>query len=300
LYTPIFLLYPLAEVEVLVRKETVIFIIFIIFLNLASNKYNKIYCNIYTIFLFPISFLIWEPVIFFFPFIFFILYLKNYKKNILETILKILLISSPSIITFLFVILNPLSEVGHEKMCKALIFFFKENCYMALEMLKSKSTIAQQFTENFPAYKIENFIRHILIILVGFFPFFILSANSKLNKKNVNLFFKFKSFLVPSIILLGLTPVCFAAMYDWGRVVNISYTFSIFTYFFLLKNNYILFKEDKSFIFIKKIFSNKNYYFIFFFIYCFCWNIKTVITDKVGSIPLYKIITKSAKILINY
>ena len=154
LYTPIFLLYPLAEVEVLVRKETVIFIIFIIFLNLASNKYNKIYCNIYTIFLFPISFLIWEPTIFFFPFIFFILYLKNYKKNILETIFKILLISSPSIITFLFVILNPLSEVGHEKMCKALIFFFKENCYMALEMLKSKSTITQQFTENFPAYKI--------------------------------------------------------------------------------------------------------------------------------------------------
>ena len=300
LYTPIFLLYPLAEVEVLVRKETIIFIIFIILLNLASNKYNKKYCNIYTIFLFPLSFLIWEPTIFFFPFIFFILYLKNYKKNILITILKILLISSPSIITFLFVILNPLSEVGHEKMCRALVFYFKENCYMALDMLKSKSTIAQQFTENFPAYKIENFIRYILIILLGFLPFFILSTNSKLNKKNVNLFFKFKSFLVPSIILLVLTPVCFAAMYDWGRVVNISYTFSIFTYFFLMKNNYIFFKEGKSFIFIKKIFNNKNYYFILFFFYCFCWNIKTVITDKIGSIPLYKIITKSAKILINY
>jgi hypothetical protein len=171
---------------------------------------------------------------------------------------------------------------------------------MALEMLKSKSTIAQQFTENFPAYKIENFIRYILIILVGFFPFFILSANSKLDKKKINLFFKFKSFLFPSIILLGLTPVCFAAMYDWGRVVNISYTFSIFTYYFLIKNNYIFFKEDKSFLYIKKVFNNKNYYFILFFVYSFCWNIKTVITDKVGSIPLYKIITKSAKILINY
>jgi len=300
LYTPIFLLYPLAEVEVLVRKETVIFIIFIIFLNLASNKYNKIYCNIFTIFLFQISFLIWEPTIFFFPFIFFILYLKNYKKNILKTIVKILLISSPSIITFLFVILNPLSEIGHKKMCIALIIFFQENCYMALDMLKSKSTITQQFTENFPAYKIENFIRYILIILVGFLPLFILSANSKLDIKKINLFFKFRSFLIPSIILLGLTPVCFAAMYDWGRVVNISYTFSIFTYFFLIKNNYIFFKEDRSFSLIKKSFDNKNYYVILFFIYCFCWNIKTVITDKVGSIPLYKIITKSAKILINY
>jgi hypothetical protein len=89
-------------------------------------------------------------------------------------------------------------------------------------------------------------------------------------------------------------------MYDWGRVVNISYTFSIFTYFFLIKNNYIFFKEGKSYLLIKKMFNNKNYYYIVFFVYCFCWNIKTVITDKVGSIPFYKIITKSAKILINY
>jgi len=300
LYTPIFLLYPLAEIEVLVRKETIIFILFIIFLNLASNKYRPKYSNIYIFFIFPISFIIWEPVIFFFPFIFFILYLKNFKKNILQTIFRISFISIPSLAVFLFVILNPLHEDGHEKMCKDLMFFFQENCYMALILLKTKSTILQQFTENIPSYKIEYFLRHILIILIGFMPLFILTANSELYKNKTNLFFKFKSFLIPLIILLSLTPICFAAMYDWGRVVNISYTFSIFTYFFLIKNNYILFKENKSFLLIKKFFNNKNYYYILFFIYCFCWNIKTVITDKIGSVPIYKIITKSAKILINY
>jgi hypothetical protein len=300
LYTPIFLLYPLAEIEVLVRKETIIFILFIIFLNLASNKYSPKYSNIYIFFIFPISFVIWEPVIFFFPFIFFILYLKNFKKNILQTIFRISFISSPSFTVFLLVILNPLSENGHEKMCKDLMFFFQENCYMALTLLKTKSTILQQFTENIPSYKIEYFLRHILIILIGFMPLFILTANSELYKKKANLFFKFKSFLIPLIILLSLTPICFAAMYDWGRVVNISYTFSIFTYFFLIKNNYIIFKENRSYLSIKKIFNNKNYYYILFFIYCFCWNIKTVITDKIGSVPIYRIITKSAKILINY
>ena len=66
LYTPIFLLFPLGEIESLVRKETVIFIMFIIFLFLASNKYNEKYCNNYVLFIFPISFLVWEPVIFFF------------------------------------------------------------------------------------------------------------------------------------------------------------------------------------------------------------------------------------------
>ena len=297
LYTPIFLLFPLGEIESLVRKETVIFIIFIIFLSLASKKYNEKYCNYYIFFIFPISFLIWEPVIFFFPFIFFILYLKNYKKTVLKTFFKTLIISIPSVIVFLLVILNPLSEVGHDKMCQELMSLFQERCYMSLSLLKSKSTILQQFMTS---YKIEYIVRYILIIIVGFLPLFILSANSKLYKNKTNLFFKFKSFFSPLIILLSPVPILFAAMYDWGRVVNIAYTFSIFTFFYLIKNDYFHLKEGHFYLSIKKIFNNKKYYYIVFFIFCFCWNIKTVISDRVGSFPIYRIITKSVKILINY
>jgi hypothetical protein len=298
LYTPIFLLFPLGEIESLVRKETVIFIIFIIFLSLASNKYNEKYCNNYIFFIFPISFLIWEPVIFFFPFIFFILYLKNYKKDILRTVAKTLLISIPSFIIFVLVILNPLSEVGHDKMCQELMSLFQERCYMSLSLLKSKSTILQQFTAN--NYKIEYLVRYFLIIVVGFFPLFILSENSKLYKKKIDLFFKFKSFFKPLIILLSAVPILFAALYDWGRAVNIAYTFSIFTYFYLIKNNYFQLNEGHFYSSIKKFFNNKKYYYITFFIFCFCWNVKTVISDRVGSFPIYRIITKSIKILINY
>ena len=215
LYAPIFLLFPLGEIESLVRKETVIFIIFIIFLFIASNKYNQKYCNFYIFFIFPISFLIWEPVIFFFPFIFFILYIKNYKKNILKTVLKITLISIPSFITFLLVILNPLSDIGHDKMCLELMSLFQERCYMSLALLKSKSTIIQQFTSN--NYKFEYFIRYISIVVVGFFPLFVLSADSRLNKNNINLLFKFRSFFTILIILLTPIPILFAAMYEIGR-----------------------------------------------------------------------------------
>ena len=298
LYTPIFLLFPLGEIESLVRKETVIFIIFIIFLSLASNKYNEKYCNNYIFFIFPISFLIWEPVIFFFPFIFFILYLKNYKKDILRTVAKTLLISIPSFIIFVLVILNPLSEVGHDNMCQKLMSLFQERCYMSLSLLKSKSTILQQFTAN--NYKIEYLVRYFSIIVVGFFPLFILSENSKLYKKKIDLFFKFKSFFKPLIILLSAVPILFAALYDWGRAVNIAYTFSIFTYFYLIKNNYFQLNEGHFYSSIKKFFNNKKYYYITFFIFCFCWNVKTVISDRVGSFPIYRIITKSIKILINY
>jgi len=297
LYTPIFLLFPLAEIESLVRKETVIFIIFIIFLFLASNKYNKKYCNNYILLIFPISFFIWEPVIFFFPFIIFILFLKNFENNIKKTFLKIFFIILPSLIIFFLVILNPLSAIGGEKMCEKLLTVFGERCYMSLGLLTSKSTIAQQFSNT---YKLEYILRYALIIIVGFFPLFILSANSKFYKKKINLIFKFKSFFLILIILLCPTLVLFAAMYDWGRVVNISYTFSILSFLFLLKNKYLQIYERKFYLLIKNFLSIKRYNYITFFLYCFCWNIKTVISDKIGTIPIYQIIRKSAKIVINF
>ena len=297
LYSPIFLLFPIGEIESLVRKETVIFILFIIFLYLSSNKYHEKYCNSYIFFIFPMSFLIWEPVIFFFPFIIFILYIKNFKKNVTRVVYKTLIICIPSFATFLLTILNPLSDSGHDKMCLELMSVFQERCYMSLALLKSKSTILQQFTAN--NYKVEYFIRYILIIIVGFLPLFILCTNSKLNKKKIIFPIRFRFFFKILIILLIPVLILFAAMYDWGRVVNIAYTFSIFTYFFLIKNKYFKLYEGYLYSNLKKFFINKKYYYILFFLYFSCWNIKTVISDRVGSFPIYRIITKSLKIVIN-
>lgn len=299
IYTPIFLLFPIAEIESLVRKETVIFILFIIFLNLASNKFNKKYCNFYIFFIFPISFLIWEPIIFLFPIIVFILYLKNYQKNLLSIFFRIFLITSPSLIIFFLTILNPLSEIEHNKMCENLMTNFKENCGMALSMLKSKSTIIQQFTEVIPLYKIEYFIRYILILFVGFLPLLILSYNSNFINKKIKILNCFKSFLGPLLLLLSSVPIFFAAMLDWGRVTNISYTVSVLLYFFLLKNNYIYVVPSNIYLSINKFLNKKYYYYFFFILYCFCWNIKTIFSEKIGSFPIYRIALKAFKILIN-
>lgn len=299
IYTPIFLLFPIAEIESLVRKETVIFILFIIFLNLASNKFNKKYCNFYIFFIFPISFLIWEPIIFLFPIIVFILYLKNYQKNLLSIFFRIFLITSPSLIIFFLTILNPLSEIEHNKMCENLMTNFQENCGMALSMLKSKSTIIQQFTEVIPLYKIEYFIRYILILFVGFLPLLILSYNSNFINKKIKILNCFKSFLGPLLLLLSFVPMFFAAMLDWGRVTNISYTVSVLLYFFLLKNNYIYVVPSNIYLSINKFLNKKYYYYFFFILYCFCWNIKTIFSEKIGSFPIYRIALKGFKMLIN-
>ena len=43
IFTPIFILYPIAEIEVLARKEIFIFCIFLIYLNLNVNFIQKLY-----------------------------------------------------------------------------------------------------------------------------------------------------------------------------------------------------------------------------------------------------------------
>lgn len=57
---------------------------------------------------------------------------------------------------------------------------------MSLGLLTSKSTIAQQFL----IPKFEYIVRYILIIIVGFFPLFVLCANSKFYKKKNKSYFQ--------------------------------------------------------------------------------------------------------------
>ena len=101
-----------------------------------------------------------------------------------------------------------------------------------------------QFTETTKLYSFEVFIRYFLIILVGFGPIFLLSFNTKLKIKL--LFFQyFNNLLYPILIILSPILIMFSAMVDWGRVVNISYTFTVLFYFYLFQNNLLEINLDK-------------------------------------------------------
>ena len=63
IFTPIFILYPVAEIEVLARKEIIVFSLFLIYLLIPRYSNFKIFSL--AIFLF-LATLIWEPIIFFF------------------------------------------------------------------------------------------------------------------------------------------------------------------------------------------------------------------------------------------
>ena len=63
IFTPIFILYPVAEIEVLARKEVFIFIYLLLYTLIPISRKN--YKFFYKLCLFPCAILIWEPVVFF-------------------------------------------------------------------------------------------------------------------------------------------------------------------------------------------------------------------------------------------
>ncbi len=295
IFTPIFILYPIAEIEVLARKEIFIFIYFLIYTFIPIEK--KTHKFFYKLCLLPVVILIWEPVIFFILFFLFLDLIENKIKKIDKLFFLQITSYFPSILLAIYIALNPISDESHKLMANSLMENFNENCYMSCGLLKTKSSIYQQFQGNFDKYSVEIFIRYILIIIIGFGPLFILLFNSKI-KNEVFFLSKFKNLLIPYLLLLSPIIILFAMGYDWGRWVNISYVFSIISFVYIYKYNLITlsekFLENKIFVNIKK----KTFIFIVIF-YCFGWNPKTAITGDVASFPGYRIPYKALKIVLN-
>ena len=294
IFTPIFILYPIAEIEVLARKEVFIFIILLIYLFIPINKIGL--QNIYKIIMLPLSVLIWEPVVFFLLFWISLDIINNkYQKINLENLTK-LLPYLPAVSVAFYIIFNPMTLEQHDQMDEFLANNFNEKCYMSCDLLKSKSTIFQQFQVNFSKYSFEVFLRYFLIIIIGFGPLFILLFYSKLKDKNLIFFKNFNNLLIPFLFILSPVLVLFAMGYDWGRWVNISYVFSIISYVYLYKKRKIFISENK--IQNNKLNKvSKKIFVLFFVIYCFGWNPKTVITGDVASFPGYRIPYKVFKLL---
>ena len=293
--SPIFILYPIAEIEVLARKETIVFSLFLIYLLIPRNSNFKSFSLIsFSV----LSILIWEPTIFFYPLLFIYEIIDRKVKKFNFEIFKIFVSFVPSIIIALIIIFDPLSKDQHEIMAFVLKNEFNQSCYMSCALLAGKSTVIQQFEGNFGKYSLEVFVRYFLIIFIGFYPLNLLIKNSSLKIKNLIFANFFKTLLKLFWVCLLPVIILFAMGYDWGRWVNITYVFLALTYFKLLIDGHIEinFKNLEQ-TFLYKI-KGKTYV-IFFIIFCFGWNPKTVITGDVASFPGYRIPYKVFKILNN-
>lgn len=287
IFTPIFLLYPVAEIEVLGRKEVFIFSFFLIYLTF-NNFREKI---LYKIFILPLLILIWEPVIFFFTFWLIIDYMEDVFKLNYRSLIKYFSTFLPAILLGFYIALNPISENDHQNMALFLKDNFNENCYMSCALLLSKSSIYDQFQSNFGLYNFEIILRYFLIILIGFGPLFILIKFSQFKKLNNKIF-----------LLLILPPifVIFMMMSDWGRVVNIFYTFSIISFLYLYKKKLLTIDNRIEKIFFTKLLNKKKFFIFFFIIFCFGWNPKTSLTGDIGTNPLWKIPYNASKRVLGF
>ena len=295
IFTPIFILYPVAEIEVLARKEIIVFSLFLTYLFIPRNSNLKIFS---LIIFSSLSMLIWEPIIFFFPLILIFEIIDNNIEKFNLNFYKIVLSFVPSLIIAAIIILEPLTAEEHAQMEFVLENEFQERCYMSCHLLAAKSSIIQQFQGNLEHYNFVILFRYTLIILIGFYPLFTLFNSSFLKNKKL-LFFKFFNKPV-NFFLICLSPVLliFVMGSDWGRWVNVIYVISALTYFKLFLNKQLIInhaKLEKGFIY--KI--NKKIFIFFFIIFCFGWSPKTAMTGDVGSFPGYRIPYKAFKILSN-
>tara|TARA_Y100000741_G_scaffold321833_1_gene271216 strand:- start:210 stop:1097 length:888 start_codon:yes stop_codon:yes gene_type:complete len=280
-------LYPVAEIEVLGRKELIIFIIFLsyLFFDIKNIRVQLIYKLI----LFPIGILTWEPAFLFFSFVFlidlFVFQIKNFDKKFYYVLLSYFV----PIVFVILIYLNPFSQENYNVMRDFLKNEFGERCYMSCayvgqQSANSFSELIKILSENF---KFTYALRYLLIIIVGFLPLYLLFTYSKVKeKKQVLIISKFKN-LFPSFLLIFLpSTILYLVMYDWARVVHISYTFSLLTFLYLIKENFIELSNQRiQANFISKI--SKKFFVVVFFIFSFGWNPKVVMPDDVASKPIY-------------
>ena len=166
LFSPLFLLYPLAEIEVLARKEIFLFVGFIIFLTLSGTKYSSNRSLIYIFFCFPLLILIWEPFIFFFPFVIFVLLLKDDHLSLKKSLFKISLSFSSSIFMVVFILLNLLTPEEHLLMENSLMSNFGEICYSACNLMTSKSSVSAQFISVYNLITFEVIFRYLMVFII--------------------------------------------------------------------------------------------------------------------------------------
>ncbi len=298
IYAPIFLLYPISEIEALGRKEMVLFLSFILTLFLCEKKNSEKYINIYYFFILPLVVLIYEEVVIFFPFFAAVAIIQNNLNTFKKVFKNLLIIFFPSILTFIYVFINPLSFEGHELMCAYLKSEFGERCYMSANLLVSNTIYFSTFDVVHGNAHLEHYIRYILIFIIGFFPLNLLVSQNKFLKKNNFIVNNFKLNIL-FFLLYSPSILLFMYGYDWGRWINITYSFSILFYIYLFKKSFI----SNDFIInnnlLNSIVKKKILVSLIFFIFAFSWCPKTVITGDVGSFPIYRIPYKAFKIINN-
>lgn len=298
IFSPLLIVYHLAEVETLARKEVLLFIHFLILLIFFEKKKMQ---TTYLSLSFPILLLIWEPIIFFSGFYLIIILIGSSIISFLDFFKKILFPAIPSLIVFNLILFNNYSIENQDIMCANLQNFVGERCYMSLGYVTS--SITENYMSLLKDIKPFHLIRYSLALFIGFFPLILILSNLKktnriknnfISKIKITKLFLLASFPVLNLFLMGL---------DWGRWCNIFYFYSLTTIFYLIIKKYYFLDLDHVNKYLSKNFTKnniKNFSIVLFVVFSFTWNLKATFKEDIGSFPLYRMPAKTIKNLINF
>jgi len=285
IFSPISFLYPMAELEALGRKDIFVITFFLIFSMINYKKLNTLVFSF--ILLFSLSCLIHEITIFYIFHYLFVFYIKN-KFFINQKIDK-----QHYLIFFLFFgILLYLNLYLHNFVIIGDIvnsYNYEDFTSLSGSFSHISPSIDSVFLNTFNNINAAPVVRYVFLILINTIPFlyFVKIKNEHENKyfNSQNIFF--------TVILLSI-PL-YLLILDWGRVIYINHNFFIIIIILifnldLVNENYLQTKL-KTLSKRVKIFS--------FIIICLSFSPKLLITDDLGSIPLYKSVTKIFKIINN-
>ena len=285
IFSPISFLYPMAELEALGRKDIFVITFFLIFSMISYKSLNTLVFSF--ILLFSLSCLIHEITIFYIFHYLFVFYIKN-KFFINQKINK-----QHYLIFFLFLgILLYLNLYLHNfVIIEDIVNSYNYENFTSLSGSFShiSPSIDSVFLKTFNNINAAPVVRYVFLILINTIPFlfFVKIKNEYENKyfNSQNIFF--------TIILLSI-PL-YLLIFDWGRVIYINHNFFIIIIILifnldLVNENYLQTKL-KTLSKRMKIFS--------FIIICLSFSPKLLITDDLGSIPLYKSVTKIFKVINN-
>jgi hypothetical protein len=281
-FSPVFLIHPLAENEILIRKEFLLFIFFIIFTNkLLDNKNIYLYLSITL----PILNLIWDGIIFY---LFFVVFLFLTKKNInKKEFFKFFVSFIPYFISLFWIIKAKSNPTGLDLMCMSI----KEECFGA--MLALDKSLMWNINYQISRFEISYLIRYFFLIIIIFSPFFFIKLKNKEYLGVMRIKILKNLYLYSLYIFTILSILIFMLIgFDWGRWISIGYIMLTISIFYLIKINFI--NINNSTIKIIDIFfnDNKKKKIVLFFFYCFMWNMKATMTDDIGSLPYIRIINK--------
>tara|TARA_Y100000741_G_scaffold220161_1_gene167801 strand:+ start:87 stop:1286 length:1200 start_codon:yes stop_codon:yes gene_type:complete len=287
IYSPLFLMFPIAEIEALGRKDILIPLSFLIFVNFY-NKLNFKQLSLVLLFIYVPLILVHEVSIFYLPFFYIIILIKLENFDFINILL--IFIITLILISIIYMLTNFIhSDNQIFEMCQKLINLYNTKCGLGAYVLNR--TLQDNIAE-LGGLKIIDIIRGIWIYILGSFALIFCILNSKFKMNKLNFLFKKINFNFIFFITLLPTFVPFLIAVDWGRWFNLSYTMLILFYFFCYKNNLLKFNQTYYVLLFENILNKKYIFILFILICCFSWNPKAVYSEDIGSIPVYRIIDK--------